>query len=325
MELIESMKLMEPTQSGSIGTPAHRRSYTGFKAGIAVAMMIAISWIFAGCVSTGDARSNSDTEEPMYVFVQAHRGASEHYPELTMAAFEAALSAGADRLEMDLALTSDDHVVLMHDTTVDRTTDGSGRVRSHTLEEIKRLDAGSWKDEQFAGEQVPSLREVLSMVGDRAVLNLEIKSHNTPFPEVVDTIERTLEIIEEYDAYDSVVFSSFDRRALDEVRNRKEDARLLLIDWSEPGGYSGLDVAINNNFYAWTPAPEYATRERIGRAREAGLSTHVGATPGRRALRFVEWGIAGLSSNDPASLVEFLEDNGYRNESVRGDDRFVRE
>src|SRR5690606_15062412 len=93
------------------------------------------------------------------MFVQAHRGFSESYPENTMLAITKALEAGADRIETDLAVTRDDVIVLMHDRSLDRTTTGRGRVQSFTFEQVSQLDAGSWKGPQFAGERVPTLAE----------------------------------------------------------------------------------------------------------------------------------------------------------------------
>ena len=94
----------------------------------------------------------------------AYRGASNTYPENTRAAFREAIRLGAHMIEMDVYFTKDRQLVLMHDLTVDRTTNGSGTVSELTLEEIKRLDAGSWKSSQFEGEEVPTLEEVLQIM-----------------------------------------------------------------------------------------------------------------------------------------------------------------
>lgn len=250
--------------------------------------------------------------EGRHIFVQAHRGYSSTYPELTLLAFERALEVCADRIEMDLSITADGHVVMMHDTTVNRTTDGSGRVESFTLEELKELDAGSWKNPAFAGERVPTLREVLELVDGQATLNLEVKSRDRVFTWVQRVVEEAVEVVQEYDAHDWVIFSSFDFRALEEVRRHDEDLRLLLIDWQAPAGFDGLDLAIAQDFFAWTPHRDYATEERIRRADEAGISIHVGGSPGHQLLEQVAWGVDGFSSGNPRALVELLEREGLR-------------
>jgi glycerophosphoryl diester phosphodiesterase len=268
--------------------------------------------LLAGFLLGTFAVAQGDNDKP-YVFVQAHRGFSAHYPEQTLLAFERAIEAGADRLEMDLAITSDGHIVMMHDRTIDRTTDGSGPVDAFTLAELQALDAGSWKGTQFAGERIPTLEEVLELADGRAILNLEIKSRGRAGSWVARVIERAVEVVQEHDAADRVVFSSFDFQALLQVRERLPEAKLLLLDWEEPSSrFDMLDIAINHAFYAWSPNDTYATEERIRRAREAGLSVHVGASPGPRALELIAWGVDGLSANNPQALVEFLEAQGYR-------------
>jgi glycerophosphoryl diester phosphodiesterase len=95
------------------------------------------------------------------VLVIAHRGASGHAPENTMAAFKKAVAMGATFIETDLQLSRDAHFVAIHDATVDRTTNGSGAVHDMTLAELRRLDAGSWFGSEYAGERIPTLEELL--------------------------------------------------------------------------------------------------------------------------------------------------------------------
>ncbi len=93
----------------------------------------------------------------------AHRGLDETYPENTLTAFKAALEKGM-AIEIDVRGTKDDELIVLHDETVDRTTDGEGRVDQMTLAEIKALDAGSWRGEEFAGERIPTLMETFDVV-----------------------------------------------------------------------------------------------------------------------------------------------------------------
>src|SRR5215510_13684381 len=109
---------------------------------------------------------------PERVIAIGHRGAAAHMPENTMPSFEKALELGADALEFDVALTKDGVPVVIHDDTLDRTTDGRGPVEDSTYEEVARLDAGSWK---AVPTHVPTLDEVLAGLAPRTLLNLEIK------------------------------------------------------------------------------------------------------------------------------------------------------
>ncbi|HVS86814.1 MAG TPA: glycerophosphodiester phosphodiesterase family protein [Candidatus Acidoferrum sp.] len=106
----------------------------------------------------------------------AHRGASGHAPENTLAAFKRAVALGATFIETDLQLTRDSRFVAMHDGTVNRTTNGQGKVHDMTMAELRRLDAGSWFGSEFAGERVPTLDEILGFSKKHdVVFYLELK------------------------------------------------------------------------------------------------------------------------------------------------------
>ncbi len=126
-----------------------------------------------------------------------HRGASEVAPENTLASFERARRDGADIVELDVRLTADGQVVAIHDDTVDRTTDGTGRVSAMTLAELRALDAGSWFGPDFAGEPIPTLTEVLDWAQGRVGLFLELKydrDGQPPDPRLVPAVVRALEV-----------------------------------------------------------------------------------------------------------------------------------
>jgi len=108
--------------------------------------------------------------------VVAHRGAANFGPENTLRAFEKAIELGADYIELDVRETRDGHFVIMHDETVDRTTDGAGAVADLTLADIKTLDAGAWYASEYAGERVPTLQQVIEALRGRAGLNLDFKA-----------------------------------------------------------------------------------------------------------------------------------------------------
>ena len=106
----------------------------------------------------------------------AHRGASTHNPENTMAAFKAALKDGADGLEMDIQLSRDEVPVIIHDQTLERTTNGKGPIKAKTWRQLQYLDAGQWFSEEFKKERIPCLEDILSEFGTGIKLNLEIKA-----------------------------------------------------------------------------------------------------------------------------------------------------
>jgi glycerophosphoryl diester phosphodiesterase len=150
---------------------------------------------------------------PPHLSLQAHRGAAGLCPENTLVAFRKALELGADGTEMDLQATKDGVVVIIHDDTVDRTTDGRGRIGDLTLDEVKRLDAGVKFGPAFRGERIPTLRELIDLVkasGNRRFrLNLEIKFADGREGEPADLEERVLAILRETDFMDRVITQSF--------------------------------------------------------------------------------------------------------------------
>src|SRR5690625_1782572 len=114
----------------------------------------------------------------MKPLIIAHRGASGHVQENTLAAFELTVEEGADCIKLDVHLTNDGELVVIHDDTLDLTTNGTGRVQEKTLDELKAYDAGSWFDTKFASEKIPLLQEVIDILPADVFLNVEIK--NTP-------------------------------------------------------------------------------------------------------------------------------------------------
>jgi len=145
-------------------------------------------------------------QERLHPLNLAHRGASAYAPENTLAAFRLAAEMGADGIELDAKLSLDGEVVVMHDATIDRTTDGSGRIVDLPLADLKRLDAGSKFDTKFAGEPVPTLEEVFDSVADRLLINVELTNYN----DLRDGLEyKVVELIERRGLADRVMVSSF--------------------------------------------------------------------------------------------------------------------
>ena len=137
----------------------------------------------------------------------AHRGFSLQYPENTMTAFRKALEAGADGIEMDARLTQDGQIVIMHDPTIDRTTNGKGKVRDMLLQEILGLDAGIKKGVVFENERVPMLEQVFAELGGKLLLNIELCNYDEG--DNRQLANQTVELIEKYKLVDSVIISSF--------------------------------------------------------------------------------------------------------------------
>ncbi len=143
-----------------------------------------------------------DVNRPL---IFAHRGANRLCPENTLPAFEAAIALGADGVELDVQFSSDGQLLIIHDYSVDKTTDGQGRVVGQPYAELQKLDAGSWFGPQFAGTRIPTLDQVLDLLQGRLLINIELKSLET-----VSTLGRdVVRCVREHGMVDQVVLSSF--------------------------------------------------------------------------------------------------------------------
>jgi len=175
----------------------------------------------------------------------AHRGASRYAPENTLAAFHMAVEQGAEALELDVALSAEGEVVILHDDTVDRTTDGTGRVGALTLADLKRLDAGSFFSPAFRGERIPTLAEVLEAVGHKILINIELKANlkwADPLP------AKVAEIVQRHGLEDGVLYSSFSPWAL--ARIHKLTPQVPIGFLTLPGFLGKLGAGL---FGRWLP------------------------------------------------------------------------
>jgi len=155
--------------------------------------------------------------------VIAHRGASADAPENTLAAFQLALDVSADGIELDVMLSKDKQLVVIHDDTIDRTTNGSGRVSDMTLEELQSFDAGD-------GQKIPSLKEVFDQFGSKFLINIELKNYSSIF----DSLPlKVASLVKEHGVSESVLISSFNPFNLPRFGRRLPDVTLGLI--TQPG------------------------------------------------------------------------------------------
>lgn len=156
------------------------------------------------------------TQSKENIYVAAHRGSSTDYPENTMSAFQAAIDAGVDQIETDVRITRDGELVLIHDSTVDRTTNGTGKVCDKLFAELRALDAGSYKGEQFKGTQIPTFIELMELIKDHPTmtLDIELKEYPTAGHEEVayEVCDRVLKIVDDYGFTDRIVINTFNAK-----------------------------------------------------------------------------------------------------------------
>jgi glycerophosphoryl diester phosphodiesterase len=199
--------------------------------------------------------------------VIAHRGASGTCPENTLVAFHRAEALGAHMVELDVQRTRDAALVVVHDWTLDRTTDGHGAVGACRLDEIAGLDAGRWFGERFRGERVPTLGDVLAAI--TLPVNVELK------PVGDDGLDAlALAAVRAAGALGRVVFSSFDVAVLERLRGRSSEASVAVL-WEEAPIAGALALAERVAARALHLRKDAATPEIIEVAHGAGLAVHV--------------------------------------------------
>jgi glycerophosphoryl diester phosphodiesterase len=156
----------------------------------------------------------------------AHRGACAHAPENTLAAFRLAVEHGADGIELDAKLSADGQVMVIHDHSVDRTTGGQGQVRKLSLAQMKALEAGSFFDERFRGEPIPTLDEVFAAVGQHTLINVELTNYVSVGDALPDLVA---DLVIKHGIQEQVFFSSFHPFNLVRIARRLPGAPLAML------------------------------------------------------------------------------------------------
>ena len=247
------------------------------------------------------------------VYIQAHRGFSGLYPENTMISFEKALEVGADIIELDVHISEDKEVFVIHDETIDRTTDGSGYIGDINSNQIKKLDAGSWFSEKFRGEKVPTLAEVLDLIRGKAITNIEIKAWPSDYSEWRKTVEETVNIVNDLNAWQDVMFISFDLQALMALKSYKKEAYAGFLDIREGQELKKQDILKFLSIDGWYPHPKIATKKLITAAKDKDLSVICGAGKNENNIKEevkdrINKGVNGISTNYPEKVRTILEE-----------------
>lgn len=228
----------------------------------------------------------------------AHRGACAHAPENTLAAFELALAQQADAIELDVKLSADGQVMVHHDATVDRTTNGHGALKDMSLDELKALDAGSSFSEAFKGEKIPTLDEVFETVGKRTFINVELTNYTTPRDELVETV---CMLVKKHKLQKRILFSSFFASNLSKARSYLPDVPCgllafngLLGIWARSFGFAF------GKFEALHPALKDMTQQQVARVHRLNRRVHVWTVNDERDMRrLFGWGVDGIFTDDP--------------------------
>jgi glycerophosphoryl diester phosphodiesterase len=235
----------------------------------------------------------------------AHRGSKMHAPENTLAAFELAITHKADAIELDAKLSTDGYVVVIHDSTVDRTTDGTGKVGKLPLAALKELDAGSYFDIAFRYEKIPTLEEVFEAVGGRIPINIELTNYvslTDPLPAIVSSL------VSRYGLERQVMFSSFNPLALIRVRRYLPNAPIGLLGldgWS--GAWTRTRIANLVPHEALHPWLEDVNEALVKKVHAQGRRIHAYTVNEPEDMRrLYRCGADGIFTDDPLLARETL-------------------
>lgn len=241
--------------------------------------------------------------------VVAHRGFSGRAPENTMAAFTMALDAGVSMIELDVQLSADNNVVVIHDSTVDRTTNGEGSVSDYTLDELKKLDAGSWFDEKYKEERIPALEEALDLIAPKAWVNIEIKA--TRIIRKADTYiaDATVAVVRKMGLLERVLFSSFNHKLVNYIKELEDSAHTGVI-FHPVMHFGRMPSALAKPAGAevFICSKREATKRRIADAAKHNIIIGVYGVENRQDIdRMLSLGIHVLVSDYPDRLIEGLQ------------------
>ncbi len=240
-----------------------------------------------------------------FPLVFAHRGDCAHAPENTLAAFKMAADKGAPAIELDVNLSVDKQVVVIHDSAVDRTTNGHGNVRSLPLAALRDLDAGAWFSEQFRGERIPTLEEVFATLGKRIFINVELQDYVAPNDNLVPNVAA---LVKKFGLQESVMFSSFYQRNLLTAKRLLPEVPCGLLAL---GNYLGWPARTwgyrRKEFAAFHPNLRNVTPGLVNRAHAAGKRVHVYTVNNVEDIkRLVGLGVDGIFTDDPAQALKIL-------------------
>ena len=240
--------------------------------------------------------------------VFGHRGASKYAPENTIAAFDLALASGVPAIELDTMLTRDGVPVVIHDRTVERTTNGRGRIDDLTLAQVQALDAGEKFSAEFRGEGIPTLEQVFQRYQGKLLINVELKNYHAPLDALPKTV---VDLVRKMQNQDSLIFSSFNSVNLMRIKKLLPEARLALLVENSLGGRVLASRAfsfISPHFIH--PHTSYITPDYLAREHARGRRVNVWTVNDMAAAaRFRDWGIDGMIGDDPGELSAILHES----------------
>ncbi|EOD01656.1 glycerophosphodiester phosphodiesterase [Caldisalinibacter kiritimatiensis] len=235
----------------------------------------------------------------------AHRGASGYAPENTISAFKMALEMVCDGIELDVHYSKDGHLIVCHDERVDRTTNGSGFIKDLTLNEIKKLDAGTWFDYKYTNEKIPTLEEVLDIIwGKDILLNIELKNGIIQYQGMEEAV---INMVDKYNMYENVIISSFNHYSLLKVKeiNKKIKTGVLYV----AGLISPWEYAKKINAQAIHPVFHSVNKEIVKECKRNNLQVNTYTVNEEQDIHNIgNMKVSGIITNYPDRAKKIIDE-----------------
>lgn len=247
----------------------------------------------------------NSTDNKSLPLIIGHRGSSAHAPENTLPAFHLALEQGADGIELDVMLSKDQKLIVIHDSTLERTTNGQGKVPNHTAAELRELDAGAWFSEAYNNTPLPLLDEVYEQLGGKFLINVELKNYHSPrdpLPEIA------LKLTQKHNLLEKVIFSSFNARNLTRLKKLEPKAKtgLLCLPGLMGTLYRGAFGRLFN-YDALHPYHKDTTPGMVQAAHKRGKEVNVWTVDEtHHILRMKSVGVDSIITDDPLYTRQVL-------------------
>ena len=262
----------------------------------------------AGSKKAPDYRNNNG--QPIII---AHRGGADLVPENTLAGFKKAINLGVDMIEIDVHLSKDSNIIVIHDEKLDRTTNGSGEIKNMTLSEIKKYDAGSWFNDAFREERVPTLDETFRLINGKSILLIEIKEGDERYPGLE---KRIVESIHKHNANAWIVVQSFNKNSI--LRVKKMDPSILtyyLVSSEFDELYSHIAEKVKNGekivkqFDGIAPHYSHLDSAKVELMHLAGFKVFTWTVnKPKDMIKMINMNVDGIITNSPDKLKDILKD-----------------
>lgn len=246
--------------------------------------------------------------EPTPFYVIAHRGAKSDYPENTMPAFKAAVRRGANMIELDVRLSGDGVPVVIHDATVNRTTDAKGKIAAYTADQLQQLDAGSWFRRRYAGWSIPLLEQVIQWLPDDIALNIELKPLKGNAGRHGGIEEKCVNLVKRYGIEDKVLFSSFNYESVHHIESMNPElATGILYKKRQSGNLLPSELVARYETDAFHCSKDQLNKHWIQNLNFHNIPFLIYTVNREKGMQhFYQQGAAGIITDNPEQLYRVI-------------------